>query len=89
MRCGTSKLYLIHSVYSLEAVFSTSGVTNHTTQHVRVYVNIIFSSEPNAIARIRGPQSLSEEQETSAFSNLFICPAIDKVHASLWTVQNP
>lgn len=52
-------------------------------QHAGAYVNIIFSSKPNAIARIRGPQILNEEQETSAFSNLFICSASDKVHASL------
>lgn len=57
-------------------------------QHAGVYVNIIFSSKPNAIARIRGPQILNEEQETSAFSNLFICSASDKVHASLWNMQD-
>lgn len=56
----------------------------HTT-----YANTAFSFEPNAIARFRGPQSLNKEQETSAFSNLLSCPAIDKVHAGLWTVQNP
>lgn len=37
-----------------------------------------------------GARSLSKEQETSASSNLFIWPAIDKAHAGLWTVQkNP
>lgn len=75
--------YLNHSVYSLQTGFPTCGVTNHATQHIEIYVNIVFSSQPNAIARIRGPQSLNEEQETSAFSNLFICPATDKVNASL------
>lgn len=62
---------------------------NHATQDTEVYVNVIFSSKPNVIARIRGPDGLNEEQETSAFGNLFICPAIDKVHTSLWTVPNP
>lgn len=56
LRHETSKLHLIRFLYHLQTVCPTNGVTNHTTQHAGVYVNIVFSSESNGPARIRGPQ---------------------------------
>lgn len=63
--------FTLSTVYKL---FFQQAVLKTTPHNILEYMQT-FSSEPNAIARIRGPQSLNEEQETSAFSNLFYLPS--------------
>lgn len=57
MRHETWKHYFIHILYSPQAVCPTDRVTNHSTQHNGVYVNMAFSPESNGTAVTRGAMS--------------------------------
>lgn len=57
MRHETCKPYLIHTLHCPQAVRPTDRVTDHSTQHNGIDVNMAFSSESNGTVITEGPMS--------------------------------